>query len=219
MTDLVAVWTKYYRRHAHPDNQPAMEAYMKNQFPFLGIRAGERRALMKELLSQFGEPEELVSFAKQLYQEEEREFHQLAIDLLVRKKKQAESEILADYEWFIQTNAWWDTVDTIASHLVGHYFGRYPEKRDATVERWLASGNIWLIRTAILFQLKYKEQTDEAFLFRIICKERRQKEFFIQKAIGWSLREYAKTAPEAVYQFVEQTELAPLSRREALKHF
>ncbi|WP_099222008.1 DNA alkylation repair protein [Listeria costaricensis] len=219
MSDLLTIWTTRYRNNAVPEQRPAMEAYMKNRFPFLGIRAGERKALMKELLNELGEPEDLFAFAKRLYQEPEREFHQLAVDLLIRKKKQADVQALSAYEWLLQTNSWWDTVDPIASHLVGSYLERFPEKRDPAVQKWLASGNIWLIRTALLFQLKYKEKTDEQLLFRVINEERQSKEFFIQKAIGWSLREYAKTAPDAVYHFVDQIELAPLSRREALKHF
>ncbi|MBW4656506.1 MAG: DNA alkylation repair protein [Kaiparowitsia implicata GSE-PSE-MK54-09C] len=105
----------------------------------------------------------------------------------------------------------------IASHNVRKLLKQYPSYRDATLEPWRDSENLWLRRTTLLFQLGYKAETDEALLFSLIEQNSDSKEFFIQKAIGWALREYSKVAPEAVQIFVAETPLAALSRREALK--
>jgi 3-methyladenine DNA glycosylase AlkD len=117
----------------------------------------------------------------------------------------------------ITTKSWWDTVDAIANHNVGQLLRQYPDSRDRTLTPWRQSENIWLRRTAILFQLSYKTATDADLLFAIATENRESSEFFIQKAIGWALREYSKTAPDAVQTFVATAELAPLSQREALK--
>jgi len=113
--------------------------------------------------------------------------------------------------------SWWDTVDFIASHLMGSYFKTYPEYRQTFVDKWLDSGNIWLQRCALLFQLKYREQFDTELLVNIIHQLLGSKDFFINKAIGWILREYSKRNPQWVMEFINQTELHSLSRKEALK--
>ena len=115
------------------------------------------------------------------------------------------------------TNSWWDAVDTIADHLIGFHLQRFPELVPVSVAKWLASDNMWLQRTAILFQLKYKKKTDVSLLFHCIKEMANSKEFFIRKAIGWALREYSKTDAAAVQSFVASTELWPPSVREALK--
>ena len=117
----------------------------------------------------------------------------------------------------IITKSWWDTVDRIASRLVGFYFREHKELIEPYTEKWMYYGNMWLQRTALLFQLKYKKETDTDLLFGYIQALAESPEFFIQKAIGWALREYSKTAPKTVKQFVDSTLLAPLSKREALK--
>ena len=107
----------------------------------------------------------------------------------------------------------------IASNLVGNLFQKYPHLIPAYVSKWEKSDNMWLVRTAIIFQLKYKNDTDFKLLKRVIERHLSSKEFFIQKAIGWALRQYAKFEPELVQEYVKRTDLKPLSRREALKHF
>ena len=120
-------------------------------------------------------------------------------------------------EFMIVNKPWWDTVDWVASHHAGTYFKMFPHLIREKTGAWMNSENIWLQRSALLFQLKYKRHTDEKLLFDYILKLKDSKEFFIRKAIGWALREYSKTAPESVVHFVETTELSGLSRREALK--
>ena len=108
-------------------------------------------------------------------------------------------------------------VDFIAGTLAGTHFNLYPELIKPVTGRWMKSGNIWLQRSSLLFQLKYKNQTDTRLMFKYIRSLSSSKEFFIQKAIGWVLRQYSKTDPETVIQFVEAHQLPPLSKREALK--
>lgn len=100
---------------------------------------------------------------------------------------------------------------------MGDHLAKYPELIPRYTERWIASENLWLRRTAILYQLRYKERTDAGRLFRYIEKCKEENEFFIRKAIGWALREYSKTDESAVRAFVDKTPLSPLSVREALK--
>ncbi|MBC2249811.1 DNA alkylation repair protein [Listeria sp. FSL L7-0123] len=207
-----------FRANGSPQDASPMEAYMKNQFTFLGIRAGERKKLVVTFLKENGTPVDLLGFAATLFAEEEREFQYVAIDLLSRYGKKQPSEAIEVYEKLIVTKSWWDTVDGLAGTVVSNHFKLYPELVPAYNEAWINGDNIWLARTAILFQLKYKEQTDVELLFSNCEKWLDSKEFFIQKAIGWALRQYAKVDSEAVRQFVNSQPLAPLSRREALKH-
>jgi len=141
------------------------------------------------------------------------------MEVLFRQRKKSSAESIGLLEWMITRKSWWDTVDYIAPNLVGNLFIAFPELRDETIENWMKSGNFWLQRSCLLFQLKYKANTDSGLLFNLCTRLAGEKEFFIRKAIGWSLREYAKTNPEAVKSFVDRTELSGLSKREALKHF
>lgn len=195
-----------------------MEAYMKNQFTFLGIRAGERKKLLATFLKEQGEPVDLLGLVKVLFQEEEREFQYVAIDLLSRYGKKQPSEAISVYEKLVVQKSWWDTVDGLAGTVISNHFAMYPELIPSYNAKWIDGDNIWLARTAILFQLKYKEKTDTELLFSNCEKWLDSKEFFIQKAIGWALRQYAKVSPEEVRYFVKSHSLAPRSKREALKH-
>jgi len=198
-----------------------MKNYMRDQFEYLGIKSPLRSKLKTELLKDkhlsSRSAEALVPLITELWNLEYREYQYLAMELLDRKIKNASSGILEHLEFLIVTKSWWDTVDFIASHLVGVYFRNHPDLVIKTITKWMMSGNIWLQRTVILFQLKYRKNLDEKILFDAILKLNGSKEFFIQKAIGWSLREYGKTNPEAVVAFVTQTHLAPLSKREAIR--
>mgnify|MGYP006307548385 FL=1 len=106
----------------------------------------------------------------------------------------------------------------MAKNLVDPYFKKFPEKKDKYIKKWIQSDNIWLQRSCILFQLAYKEDTDVELLFDIIIRLKDIDEFFIQKAIGWALRQYARIEPKVIKDFVKNNELSSLSEREALKH-
>ncbi|MFT6151359.1 MAG: 3-methyladenine DNA glycosylase AlkD [Flavobacteriales bacterium] len=117
----------------------------------------------------------------------------------------------------ITNKSWWDTVDLITTNLVGNYFKLFPEQIIPITKIWMESDNIWLQRTCLIFQLKYKEEIDTDLLTDYILQLKDTKEFFINKAIGWILREYTRTNPEWVIDFVNKHELSNLSKREALK--
>mgnify|MGYP003618629443 CR=1 FL=1 len=201
---------------ADPERAPAMAAYMKGHFAFLGIPSPERRAAQKEALGDWKAPtaDDLDAFARACWARDEREYQYAACDTLVRHVKRVGSEVLVLAEHLITTKPWWDTVDLLAARVVGPHADR------PTIERWLASGDLWLERTAILHQLGYGERTDADFLFRSCLTHAASTEFFLRKAIGWALRQYARTDPEAVRAFVaaHADELSGLSKREALKH-
>ena len=135
----------------------------------------------------------------------------------VQKALKTQSPEFIDFlEELILTKSWWDTVDWIAK-LVGIHFRQFPDLIKPVTERWMDSGNIWLQRVSMIFQLMYKEKTDAELMFGYIRRLSGSKEFFIQKGAGWALRQYSKTNPDAVLHFVENNKVAPLTKREALK--
>lgn len=209
-----------FENEQNKENAVAMEQYMRGMFPFVGLRAPDRelhsRAFMREL--KFNADEDIISIMRSLWEKPEREYQYVAVDYLVRNKRHLSLEHLDFIEYLIVTKSWWDTVDLIANHLVGALFSKYPQLIKERGDEWLHSDNIWLQRTMLLFQLKYKEATDKALLFSIIKQTLHIDKFFIQKAIGWSLREYSKANPDAVIDFIESHELSNLAVREGLKH-
>ena len=155
---------------------------------------------------------------RSLWAAPQREFHHSAIDIMQKQVRSINESDIALLEELIVTKSWWDTVDGLSSWIVGPYFLKFPKHKAEITDQWTVHDNMWLRRASIIFQLGYKEKTDTELLFRHIRLNLGSKEFFINKAIGWALREYAKTDAEAVMQFVSTTELSPLSRREAMKH-
>ncbi|MEH0157930.1 DNA alkylation repair protein [Limibacter armeniacum] len=208
------------RENANPNIAPSMKTYMKEQFEFFGIKSPERNALLKHFIETYGQPDysELEEVVKVLWNQHERECQYVALELAKKQKRHFTIESLSWFEWMIVNKSWWDTVDAIASHLVGALFKRYPELVYPTVEKWMVSDNMWLKRTCLIFQLKYGKTTDEDLLFSCVQDLREVDDFFIRKAIGWALRQYAKTAPNTVVDFVARIPLKPLSEKEALKH-
>lgn len=213
--DLIA----FFNSNANAALSPAMEKYMLGQFRFLGIKSPERKQLLRQFLQNHGYPDaaHLETFVKQLWQTPGRELQYATMEIASRKTFLKDSERIILIEWMITHESWWDTVDYIASNIAGVWFKLHPQEILPVTSRWMASGNIWLQRTCLLFQLKYRHETDAGLLFGFIEQLASEKEFFIRKAIGWALREYSKTEPAAVIQFVEKQTLSPLSRREALK--
>ena len=159
----------------------------------------------------------MTKITEELWAKSQREFHYFAIDLNRRYIKKIEFEDIHLFEKMIVNNSWWDTVDFIANKLIGTYFKTFPELRIPYTQKWIASNNIWLQRSALLFQLKYKNDIDTNLLSSTINVLLGSKEFFINKAIGWILREYSRTNPSWVLDFVSKTDLSNLSKKEALR--
>lgn len=197
-----------------------MKKYMKDHFPFLGIKSPVRR----EILNKFLKESEMLKkpfqpdFVLALWEKDEREYQYAALDYTEKSLKKLEKKHLPLIVMLITTKSWWDTVDLLASKSVGKIAKAYPEVISETIEGWAYGDELWLQRSAILFQLKYKKETDEARLYRYIKQNADSKEFFIQKAIGWALREYSKTNPASVKRFIEENDLPKLSIREGSKY-
>ena len=209
-----------FEQHANPSDAGPMKKYMRDQFDYLGIKTPQNAALQKEFFTECGLPDvsELDPILRDLWALPQREFQYVAVGLLAKFNKQIPAKLIKTIEYLLVTKSWWDTVDTIAGGTVGVHFRRFPDVHEKYLARWRASDNFWLRRTAILFQLNYKGDTDFDLLREIIRENLGSKEFFINKAIGWSLRQYARIDPKAVTRFVKSTPLHSLSRREALKH-
>lgn len=206
-----------FENNRNQENAVHMETYMRGQFPFIGVKSKERRKLSKTFIRELPFDENIDSVMKCLWEKTEREFQYVVVDYLVKNKRHLINRHINLLEYLITTKSWWDTVDAIASHLVGTVFQRYPELIDSHGTRWLQSDNIWLNRTMIIFQLKYKDRTYEKLLFSIIKQLKNKDEFFIQKAIGWALREYSKTNPKSVLTFIKSQDLSNLAKREGMK--
>ena len=195
----------------------AMVAYMKGHFPFLGVPTPARRSATKVIAKP--EPALVLEIVRDLWRLNEREYHYVALDLLdVMAKKLDPPELLALIEELALDKSWWDSIDGLAGIGSG-VLRRAPQTR-GVVDRWSAHNSFWVNRLAILHQNGWGAETNPDILFKLCLAHSESKEFFIRKAIGWALREYAWTEPEAVRSFVQAnaSRLSPLSAREALKN-
>ncbi|GAA1656178.1 DNA alkylation repair protein [Catellatospora bangladeshensis] len=205
---------------ADPARAPAMRAYLREQFPFLGVPAPQVQATVRAVLAGSPRPDAatLREAALDCWARDEREFQYAACVLLRRHARTLDAGFLDTARHLIVTKSWWDTVDTLAAHVVGALVARHPHLV-RVMDAWAAGDELWLARTALLHQLTYKAGTDAERLLRYCAELAPHPDFFIRKAIGWALREHAKTDPAAVREFVAaQPGLSGLSRREALKH-
>jgi 3-methyladenine DNA glycosylase AlkD len=193
--------------------------YLRNQFEFYGLRSEERRVLQKPFLlnTYLPKKKELKALIKTLWEKPQRDFQYFGQELVFKYSKQFELEDISLFEFMVTHKSWWDTVDFIAVKLMGAFFKKYPEQKEVYVDKWLKSDDLWLKRCALLFQLKYKDKIDVYILSKVINRLLGSKEFFINKAIGWVLREYSRTNPKWVMAFTDKTELHTLSKREALR--
>ena len=193
--------------------------YMRNQFEFYGIKTPERKALLRAIFKDLGcfDGADLKTFARGCFEAPYRELHYAALDMIEKRIKYQEQQFIDFLEELALTNSWWDTVDWI-NKLVGLHFKQFPELILPTTEKWMASDNIWLQRICLIFQLPYKDQTDEVLLFKYILQLAHSEEFFIQKAAGWALRQYSRQQPKRVKSFIKDYPLSPLTKREGSKY-
>jgi 3-methyladenine DNA glycosylase AlkD len=205
------------------DSQKAkeMQAYMKTEQPFYGVQTPIRKQILKEALSRYkiSSRDEWESIILELWNGKTREEMYLALDTAERFKKFRTDEAWSLFETLANSVSNWDTLDTIAIRLVGDLIY---ENRDFECEliKWRMSENFWIRRASLLAHLKHKKETNIPLLAETILILAHENEFFIRKAIGWVLREYAKTDPEWVKNFIKENEkiLSSLSKREALKN-
>ena len=203
---------------ANPDDAAAMKAYMKNKFEFLGVKSLARRKLTKTLFKQQTNSVIDWNFINESWDNPYRELQYAALDYLEIRKKLLTPSDLPRLKKLAQTKSWWDTIDFL-DRLVGSIIAQFPETK-ATILSWSCDEDIWLRRLAIDHQLLQKEKTDTELLEKILVNNLSQTEFLINKAIVWALRDYSKTNPNWVRDFIErhQTEMAALSIREGSKY-
>jgi 3-methyladenine DNA glycosylase AlkD len=218
--DFISQLEAVFNQNKNEDNAFQMKKYMKDLFSFYGIKTTERRAVFLELLksNQQEISENYRAIALILLNKEYRELHYCGIEILIKNlKKNYRKDDIKLIETFLITNSWWDSVDTISKYLLGQYLIEFPNETEKVIERFSNSNNMWLNRSAIIFQLGYKKNTNYELLFSECVKHSQSKEFFIQKAIGWALREYGSVNPGLVLNFVNNTDLKSLSRKEAIR--
>lgn len=200
-----------------------MAAYMKYRSPFYGVGAPLVRPIISRIVKEYGRGrsrDEFEALIAALWNEPEREPKYLALGVARRLKEHHVPESLPFFERLIVEGDWWDLVDAAATHLVGSAIRQHSVEVWPVVDAWVESPNLWLRRTTLICQLGRKDETDAARLFDACRRLAHETEFFIRKAIGWGLREYARTDPEAVRGFVlaHTEQLSELSIREATKH-
>ena len=205
------------RSAADSSRSAAMRAYMRDQFEFLGVGTPRRRATIKVIYASMKScgPGELIDVARKIWKCPEREYQYAAIDLLAMHYGKFDTRHLPFLMELVQSRSWWDTVDALASVI-----GKILCPRHDGMDQAIAHENMWVRRIALLHQLGWRDKTDRKRLFSYALMRAHEKEFFIQKAIGWALRDYAQHAPQAVREFIsaEKGRLSPLSYREANKH-
>lgn len=196
-----------------------MKRYMRDQFAFLGIKTPQRTLVLRSFLAAEGMTANIRNVALALWKEHNRECQYVACVLLRKQRRQLTMDDVPLFEHLITTKSWWDTVDAIVPNVVGVLALESHATRELAL-RWIESENIWLQRSAILLQLTYKAATDEQLLFDLVLRRASSTEFFVRKAAGWALRQYAYVQPQHVQQFVLQHRnvLSVLTAREALKH-
>jgi 3-methyladenine DNA glycosylase AlkD len=210
-----------YRSAADPVRADAQSAYMRNQFSYVGIMMPALRVLWRQALQGLEKPGEadLREAALACWGRPEREYQYFACFWLSRHAGRCSAELLPTVRTLISTKSWWDTVDPLAADTVGALVRHHPEL-SSTMDEWVVDENLWVARTAILHQLTFKQDTDADRLFDYCLRQAGHQDFFIRKAIGWALRQYARTDADAVRAFLHRSgdRLAPLSVREASKH-
>jgi 3-methyladenine DNA glycosylase AlkD len=219
MNDYIETLENEFKHAGNDTVALQQKAYMRDKFEFFGLTAPVRRDIQKPFLVKKSLPEkkDLGKIIKTLWEKPQREYQMFSLDLAGKYVKQIEKKDIELFEYMVTHKSWWDTVDMVANHLMGAYFKLFPEERAFYVKKWIQSDNIWLQRSALLFQLKYKAALDTELLSYGIHSLLGSNEFFINKAIGWVLREYSKTNPDWVIEFADATELSSLSKKEALR--
>jgi len=210
-----------FEANSDTSNANRMKQYMRNQFEYYGIKSPLRKELLRQFLKEYDKPsgEELKQIVQLLWENDHREMQYLAMDIMQKSLNNLDESFLLFLEKLILQKSWWDTVDWIAPNGFGRIFQKYPQHIKPITERWIQSENIWLQRSAIIFQLKYREKTDHTLMFDYVLIRANSKEFFVRKGSGWALRQYSKYNARAVIDFIQNHEdfLSNLTKKEGLK--
>lgn len=210
-----------FTAQANPKNAGSMRSYMRDKFDFLGIKTPLRRALIKDLGQVEFDQADLEQLVRALWLLPHREYQHAAIDLLTTHKKKLGLSELNLLLSLAQEKSWWDSVDGLASVTNDILFASRTQQSQLQMDKAVKHTNMWVRRIAMIHQLGWRLETDQERLFNYAQGLAHEEDFFIRKAIGWALRDYARWQPEAVGEFVEvhRAHLSNLSVREALKHF
>jgi len=217
--ELVAFVQRELNDRAHPRKAVEMAAYMKTSMPFYGVPKPAREQIYREFKTRFAisnrkDYERAVLSLWALPHREEKYF---ALDVARTWRDFIVPDSMPLYRRLIEEGAWWDFVDEVAAHLVGTVLLHNRKEIAPLMDQWIDDADMWIRRAAIISQLKHKDRTDHVRLFRYSLAQAAEKDFFIRKAIGWALRQYAYTAPERVRDFITRNrgKLSPLTYREA----
>lgn len=218
---MIAEILTAFEQRKNPEYADKMAAYMRHKFEYFGLNATERKAIQKQFFSRMNTTytsEKRWEIVRELWEKPQREVLYFALDWAKTfKLKTYQKEDIVEIHFLITNHSWWDSVDLLASNLLGDYNLQFPENKSAWLDDWRESENFWLRRSCLIHQLKYKDKTDFELLKDLIKENIHDNEFFIQKAIGWSLRQYGKVEPDLVKDFVEDAHIEGLAKREALK--
>lgn len=219
--DIVFRINEELEYYSDSDNRTYMQAYMKDKFLFWGVKSPERKLIFQDIWRVVKQLsiEETMGLVSDLWAQPEREAQYIAMDILHKIYKKLDVHHLGLIEGLILNKSWWDTVDFLAARVTGHILSLDENLKQRKVEEWLSSDDLWLKRTALLFQMFYKNKTDFELLKHIIEVLKVEDNFFIRKGIGWILRQYSKSNKKAVTRYLEATSgLSNLSIREASKY-
>ncbi|MEN8114744.1 MAG: DNA alkylation repair protein [Actinomycetota bacterium] len=207
---------------ADPEKAGPMAAYMKTDMAFYGVQKAGRVPILREAVAAFppSTRDEYRSAVLALWNQSHREEKYVAIGYAKSFPRFVSLSSVPLYRKMIVEGAWWDLVDGTAIDLVGGVLMKQREQMTPKIEVWIDDREMWLRRTAIIAQLGHKDQTDTGLLFEACQRRMHETEFFIRKAIGWALRDYARTDPDAVARFAtkHRDQMSGLSYREATKH-
>lgn len=208
--------------HADVVRAQEMKAYLRGKFDFLGIQTPTRRLACKQLPKLPKDSALIIQIAKQLWKKPEREYRYVACDLLVKNAKLFTLEDLPTFKELLQTDSWWETVDTLSSAIGDIVLSEKQQGRPSqkVMDQWLNDEDHWVRRSAMIHQLGWRLETDTDRLSRYALALSSESEFFIRKAIGWAFRDYAKWNPKFVSDFFEKNgrQFSGLTNREATKN-
>ena len=220
--EFIDALERHFVAHADPTRAEPMANYMRDQFPFFGIGAQDRRTIFTAVAAEYPLPEDVAEVADLvdgLLARAEREWHYSAVSVLRAQRRRLNGHYWDCVHTVATTHPWWDTIDELAKHVAGRIVSNHPEQV-AAMDRWVQSDDMWVARVALLHQLGFKSATDSDRLFRYCELRADETDFFYRKAIGWALRQYGYVDPDAVRAFVARNEqqLSTLTQREALKN-